>query len=68
MVPVLYRGKPAAAFGSYGWSGEGVPHIMERLRQLKCKVPEEGFRVRFRPAEEDLAAAYQYGRNFGAGI
>mgnify|MGYP000210966120 CR=1 FL=1 len=30
----MHCGKLASAFGSYGWSGEGVPHILERLHQL----------------------------------
>lgn len=57
--------KLASAFGSYGWSGEGVPHILERLKQLNMKVPDEGFRVRFKPSEVDLINAFEFGYNFG---
>ena len=64
MFPGTHGGKYAGAFGSYGWSGEGVPHITERLRQLKMKV-SEGFRVRFKPSEADLVSAYEYGYQFG---
>ena len=60
-----HGGKLASAFGSYGWSGEGVPHMIERLRQLRMRVPDEGFRVRFKPGEVDLLNAYDYGYNFG---
>ena len=56
--------KLASAFGSYGWSGEGVPHIIERLKQLKMDVVD-GFRVKFKPSEKDLKDAYEYGFNFG---
>lgn len=59
-----HGGKLASAFGSYGWSGEGVPHILERLRQLRMKVVD-GFRVRFRPSESQLVDAYEYGYQFG---
>ena len=59
-----HGGKLASAFGSYGWSGEGVPHIMERLKQLKMKVTDS-FRVRFKPSEVQLLDAYEYGYNFG---
>ena len=59
-----HGGKLASAFGSYGWSGEGVPHIMERLKQLKMKTTES-FRVRFKPGENNLIDAYNYGYNFG---
>lgn len=60
--------KLASAFGSYGWSGEGVPHIMERLRQLNMKVYGEGLRVKFKPGEADLAAARAFGRGFGESV
>ncbi|MEF9955133.1 MAG: FAD-dependent oxidoreductase [Clostridium sp.] len=60
-----HGGKYASAFGSYGWSGEGVPHIIERLKQLKMNVPDDGFRVKFKPGEVDRMNAYEYGYNFG---
>lgn len=60
-----HGGKLASAFGSYGWSGEGVPHIIERLKQLKMKVVDDGFRVKFKPSEDNLIDAYEYGYNFG---
>lgn len=59
-----HGGKLASAFGSYGWSGEGVPHIVERLKQLRMNVTE-GFRVKFKPGEENLMDAFDYGYNFG---
>jgi flavorubredoxin/NADPH-dependent 2,4-dienoyl-CoA reductase/sulfur reductase-like enzyme len=58
------KGKLASAFGSYGWSGEGVPHIIERLKQLKMKVTD-GFTVKFKPSDNELSEAYDYGYNFG---
>jgi flavorubredoxin len=64
----LHGGKFAGAFGAYGWSGEGVPHIMQRLGQLKLKIVGEGFRVRFKPTEEDLARAFEYGKVFGEAV
>ncbi len=59
-----HGGKLASAFGSYGWSGEGVPHLIERLKQLRMRVVD-GFRVRFKPGEENLIDAFDYGYNFG---
>ena len=67
MFPATHGGKYAGAFGSYGWSGEGVPNITERLRQLKMKV-SDGFRVRFKPGEADLISAYEYGYQFGCKV
>ena len=65
--PILVRGKIASAFGSYGWSGEGVPNIMARLDQLKLRTLE-GFRARFQPNEEDLAEAKKFAENFAQAI
>jgi len=59
-----HGGKLASAFGSYGWSGEGVPHIIERLKQLNMKVVD-GLRIKFKPSDNDLSEAYDYGYNFG---
>ena len=64
MYPPVFKGRLASAFGSYGWSGEGVPHIIERLKQIRLRVLD-GFRVRFRPDANQLADAYDFGYNFG---
>lgn len=64
MYPPIHGGKFASAFGSYGWSGEGVPHIIEKLKQLKLKV-QDGFRVKFKPSEKELSDAENFGENFG---
>lgn len=66
--PVIHKGVSAAAFGSYGWSGEAVPNLMARLKQLRLKTPEEGFRVRFKPTEQDLESAREYGKRFAEGL
>ena len=49
--PIANRGKIAGAFGSFGWSGEAVGMISERLKSLKFKVFEPGMRVNFVPSE-----------------
>ena len=64
MYPPVYKGRLASAFGAYGWSGEGVPHIIERLKQVRLNVLD-GFRVRFKPDGTQLEDAYDFGYNFG---
>jgi flavorubredoxin len=54
---ITNRGKAAAAFGSYGWSGEGVPMLTERLKSLKFKVVEPGLKFNFVPSDEDFKKA-----------
>ncbi len=63
MLPPMVKGKRASAFGSYGWSGEGVPHIIERLKQLRLKV-SDGLRVRFKPDDKQLTEARAFGEDF----
>ncbi len=58
--------KPATAFGSFGWSGEGVPMILERLRGLKLNVMSEGLTCKLVPSEEELKNARAYAASFAA--
>ncbi|AVP54429.1 FprA family A-type flavoprotein [Clostridium tetani] len=62
--PIVNRGKPAGAFGSFGWSGEGVPMMTERLKSLKLKVVEEGFKFKFVPSSEDYKNADTFLEDF----
>lgn len=63
--PVIHRGKAAGAFGSYGWSGEAVGNLMGRIKQLRFKSPEQGgLKVKFKPNEQDLKDAFEYGKEF----
>ncbi len=64
LLPPVVKGKYASAFGSYGWSGEAVPHILERLKQLRLNVVE-GLRVRFKPDDNELEEARAFGEKFG---
>ena len=55
--PVVNRGKAALAFGSFGWSGEAVPMLTERLKSMKMKTVEDGFKFNFVPSKEDFKKA-----------
>ncbi|MDR1135186.1 MAG: FAD-dependent oxidoreductase [Clostridiales Family XIII bacterium] len=68
MFSRIYSGKFASAFGSYGWSGEGVTNIIGRLAQLKLKIYGEGLKIRFKPGETDLQEAYEFGYGFGKSV
>ncbi|MCT4597439.1 MAG: FprA family A-type flavoprotein [Vallitalea sp.] len=65
---VIHKGKLAGAFGSYGWSGEAVPNIEGRLKQLRLKIPVEGLRIKFNPSDDELQDAFEYGEKFGEAI
>jgi flavorubredoxin len=57
---ITNRGKAAGAFGSYGWSGEGVPMLTQRLKSLKFKVVEEGFKFKFVPDIKEYEKADKF--------
>ena len=63
MTSAQFSGKLSGAFGSYGWSGEAVPHLSERLKQLKMKVVD-GLTIKFQPDEEKLELSRAFGEHF----
>lgn len=68
MTSKTYGRKIASAFGSYGWSGEGVGHIIQRLQQLNMQLYGEGLRIRFKPNDLELQEAFEFGYGFGASV
>lgn len=61
MNPLVHGGKVAAAFGSFGWSGEAVPNIEARLKALRMKLVTPGLKINFKPNEEELLQAFKFG-------
>ena len=65
--PIRDKGKPAGAFGSFGWSGEAPKIIAENLRNLKLKVFDETAGFKFLPGSSKKDSLIDFGRRF-AGI
>jgi NADH oxidase (H2O-forming) len=63
--PIRDRNKLAAAFGSYGWSGEGAKIMTSAMHNLKLDVFDDGLMVKFTPHDETGEKCIEYGRNFG---
>ena len=63
--PIRDKGKLAASFGSYGWSGEGVKIMNANLTNLKLKVVDEGLAIKFMPHNEMVDQCVAFGRSFG---
>lgn len=59
-----FKNKKAAAFGSYGWSGESVKIITEELNKAGFEIINDGIRELWNPDE----AALERCRNFGRSI
>ena len=52
----------AAAFGSYGWSGESVKQITELLQGAGFQVVYDGLRCQWAPDQERQELCRNYGR------
>jgi len=61
-----FKQKSAAAFGSYGWSGEAVKMITEDLGKCGFKVLNDGLRITWVPDEEQTKACVEFGKQFVA--
>lgn len=59
-----FKNKKAAAFGSYGWSGEAVKQLTKALDDGGFEVVNEGHRSLWVPDEMELAVCREYGKQF----
>lgn len=62
--PLRDKGKLAASFGSFGWSGEAPKIISDVLRGLKLKVIDDPAAFKFSPDNDKEDALLDYGRRF----
>ena len=52
------KNKIAAAFGSYGWSGESVKLINAQLEEMKFELIDPGLRIQYVPDDKGLKACH----------
>jgi len=62
------QNKLAAAFGSYGWSGEAVKKINKEFEAMKLEIVDPGLRVQYVPDGNSLDACFEWGQKIGAAI
>jgi flavorubredoxin len=62
------KGKLAAAFGSYGWSGEAVKQINQYLEETKLEIFDPGVRVQYVPDHDALHQCRELGGKVGKAI
>lgn len=63
-----FKGKKAAAFGSYGWSGEAAKLISAHLEEAGFQLVNEGTRVQWAPDEEATELCRSFGESFVEGL
>lgn len=68
LVVLNVKGKPASVFGSYGWSGEAITIVEEILASMRLKVAPPPLKVRMTPSEADLAACFEFGKQFACAL
>ncbi|MHA2141876.1 MAG: flavodoxin domain-containing protein [Candidatus Thorarchaeota archaeon] len=56
------NGKPVAAFGSYGWSGEAPEFIGQQLESIGGVLVDSPLRVKDYPDDTGLAACKELGK------
>lgn len=66
--PIRDNNKIGGGFGSYGWSGEAEAIIKSSMVNLRLNYIGDGFFTRFTPSDDELAKAYQYGKQIANAI
>lgn len=59
-----FKGKKAAAFGCYGWSGESVKLLNDDLTEAGFEVINDGYKTTWMPDDAALTECYDFGRQF----
>lgn len=62
LAVINLKAKLGGVFGSYGWTGEAVKMVEDRLRGLKLRVPVPGLRIKLIPTEEEILLCEAFGR------
>ena len=62
MKELKMKGKKAATFGCYGWTGEAPKKIADFIESAGFEIVEEPLRNNWNPTEEVLQQAREYGR------
>jgi len=62
------KNKIAAAFGSYGWSGEAVKSINEQMEAMKFDLVDPGLRIHYVPDPDGIESCHQLARRIAQSL
>ncbi|HZK85160.1 MAG TPA: anaerobic nitric oxide reductase flavorubredoxin [Desulfosporosinus sp.] len=65
---LAFKNKKAAAFGSYGWSGEGNKLISAELEHSGFELLNEGLKVTWNPDEDSHTKCLEFGQSIGQAL
>jgi len=57
--------KIGAAFGSFGWGGQTMKSLEEKLKQAGVEVVQPPLEVKWVPNPEELEKCFEFGKKFG---
>lgn len=60
-----FKNKKAAAFGCYGWSGEGVGKLNEMAMKAGFELIEDGLKAKWMPDTEIIEKCIDFGERIG---
>ena len=63
-----FKNKKGAAFGAYGWSGEGVKLIGDHLAKAGFELVNDGLRVLWNPDQEAVEKCVDLGKEFAKSL
>ncbi len=63
-----FKDKAGAAFGCFGWSGEGPGIITRRLEESGTAIIQEPIRFKYNPTADELQQCVEFGKAFAAGL
>ena len=63
-----FKEKKAAAFGSYGWSGEATKLISAHLEDAGFQLVNQGTRIQWAPDEDSVNECREFGKAFAISI
>lgn len=71
LMPILedlkglrFKNKVGAAFASYGWSGESLKQLEDKLESAKIKILQDGIKFKWQPTMEELDLCVEFGSDF----
>mgnify|MGYP000858022619 FL=1 len=65
---ITSRGKIAATFGNYGWSGEAAGLLEERLEKMRLAIAHPAVKARFGLTDEDEQRCRELGSNIAEAV
>ncbi|MEI8011374.1 MAG: MBL fold metallo-hydrolase [Candidatus Omnitrophota bacterium] len=68
MRGLAFKGKKAAAFGCYGWSGEAQKRLNTTLGEIGFEMVDEGVTNLWEPDDAAMARCVAYGKQFAVKV